>query len=152
MNNPGLNESIVYFKPRGTQKGFLMGNLDWMKIWDLNWFAFRCRFCLARCPEGTSPFLWGFSPTQYAWVQGKTGACKNAVNTCRLLSIRRRWKVRLSFNLISPPSSRWLLRLKAIKNGGNFALRLSVLKGHLPFWGALAPQKDKAAMEGSFKF
>jgi hypothetical protein len=42
--------------------------------------------------------------------------------------------------------------LKAIKNGGNFALRLSVLKGHLPFWGALAPQKDKAAMEGSFKF
>jgi hypothetical protein len=42
--------------------------------------------------------------------------------------------------------------LKAIKNGENFAVRLPVLKGHLPFWGALAPQKDKAAMEVSFRF
>jgi hypothetical protein len=32
--------------------------------------------------------------------------------------------------------------LKAIRNDENFAVRFPVLKGHLPFWGALAPQKE----------
>jgi hypothetical protein len=27
-------------------------------------------------------------------------------------------------------------------NNKNFSVRLPVLKGHLPFWGALAPQKN----------
>jgi hypothetical protein len=31
--------------------------------------------------------------------------------------------------------------LKAIRNGKNFAVRLPVLKGHLPFRGALAPHR-----------